>query len=394
MRHYRRASRGGATATNSWGASRGTECRAVGCRRRTHLGGLSPSTTPGTLDVLYVTDQVGSVAITPHSAQAARHSAASPTPSTEEPIDATSQQPIAEHPPALPRTIHAFTPPFMSGLPPRSARGPAGRRGACSRRTRAAIAAGLLAFSTEAPRWRWRRHRTRSSREPRKTPVGIRRERRLLSPAVKPCSCQTRCRTCPWPVRPWRRTTRTLGLSSKSRRRMFASRSLRRPACWRSPPSRRLLRQILRRQRRLRRRTYPRRRRHRRRTSCSRSRKMRGLGLRAARCARLFVLAAVRTPARSRILGVDSLVAPAIEPAPAAEAVPVAEPTSAQQLSAADRGAGRHEGRAVRSGRGAPEKDRFHTVRAGESLWSIASDLLGERGEYRASRARSTACGS
>jgi nucleoid-associated protein YgaU len=68
----------------------------------------------------------------------------------------------------------------------------------------------------------------------------------------------------------------------------------------------------------------------------------------------------------------ETLVAhqgPTAEPTPAADPAPAAQPASGEPVSTQNAAA---TGRAARG-------DRFHTVRPGESLWSIAADLLGDR---------------
>jgi hypothetical protein len=70
--------------------------------------------------------------------------------------------------------------------------------------------------------------------------------------------------------------------------------------------------------------------------------------------------------------------APAPEPPPAAQAVPVAEPTAASQTAPAPAVPVSAQVASSDKG-GAARGARFHTVRPGESLWSIAADLLGDR---------------
>jgi len=74
----------------------------------------------------------------------------------------------------------------------------------------------------------------------------------------------------------------------------------------------------------------------------------------------------------------EAAPAPAPEPAPATEAVPVAESTTAAQPAPeAAEPVSTHVASTNKGG--AAPGDRFHVVRPGESLWSIAADLLGER---------------
>ena len=83
--------------------------------------------------------------------------------------------------------------------------------------------------------------------------------------------------------------------------------------------------------------------------------------------------------AQSQSRSDSSVVAPAPEPAPAAEAVPVAEPTAAAQPAPPPVEPVVTRVASYEAAGGAARNDRFHTVRPGESLWSIAADLLGDR---------------
>ena len=133
----------------------------------------------------------------PTPAPAARRSAASPTRSTEEPIDATSKQPIAERPPACCRgPFTVAVPSFMSGLPPRSARGLVGWRGARlakdsggdRRRAARVLDRRLLGGDGDA-----------TGRDHRGNVGGCRRGSRAsvdFEPSGETCSCPTRRRTC------------------------------------------------------------------------------------------------------------------------------------------------------------------------------------------------------
>jgi hypothetical protein len=94
---------------------------------------------------------------------------------------------------------------------------------------------------------------------------------------------------------------------------------------------------------------------------------------------------AVAPERREQIKAVEhrrSRPAPAAAPAPArALAGPAPAPAPVPVVAAADPAPAETVRVVVArsSGSGADSGDRFHTVRTGESLWSIASDLLGER---------------
>ena len=75
----------------------------------------------------------------------------------------------------------------------------------------------------------------------------------------------------------------------------------------------------------------------------------------------------------------SSVAAPAPESPPAVEAVPVAEPTAAAQPAPAPTEPATTRVASYEAAGGAARKDRFRTVQPGESLWSIAADLLGDR---------------
>ena len=317
-----------------------------------------------------------------HRRRRPRRSAASPTPSTEEPIDATSQQPIAERPPACRRgPFTVAIPSFMPGLPPRSARGFVGWRGARFAKDSGGDRRGaarvldrrLLGGDGDAT---GRDHRGNCRRL---SQAGIPPRVSTSSPAAKPCSCLTRRRTCPWRVRPWRMTTEDAGpleqepVTDVHEQVVEADGVLTEQADEAAPapdpapvapapapdgPD------VA---------TMP--------AENESQHAEEDAGPRAeggqVRHARLGRGANADAQAKSR--SDSSVAAPAPESPPAVEAVPVAEPTAAAQPAPAPTEPATTRVASYEAAGGAARRGRFRTVQPGESLWSIAADLLGDR---------------